>query len=86
MNIIYRKTIAVDVELLINTRLRLLEEDSATMTDYERDILYQSKKNHTEAGTLMVLLLHATLKGKQLFEHCGFQITDDRGLIYMVYE
>lgn len=50
MNITYRKAIASDVELLVNTRLNLLEEDSGVMTDNERQLLYQSNRNYMEAG------------------------------------
>ncbi len=50
MNITYRKANASDVELLVKTRLDLLEEDSGVMTDQERELLYQSNKNHMETG------------------------------------
>lgn len=50
MNITYRKAIASDVELLVNTRINLLEEDSGAMTDNVRQLLYQSNKNYMEDG------------------------------------
>lgn len=50
MIITYRKAIASDVELLVNTRLNLLEEDSGEMADNERQLLYQSNKEYMEAG------------------------------------
>lgn len=50
MNITYRKAGASDIELLVNTRLNLMEEDSGVMTDQERQLLYQSNKNYMEIG------------------------------------
>lgn len=50
MNITYRKATFKDVELLVNTRLRLLEEDSGAMTDQERQLLYQSNKDYMVTG------------------------------------
>ncbi len=157
MNIIYRKATEADVELLVNTRLTLLEEDSGEMTDHERLSLYQGNKNCMEAGlsngsffaflafdgdtfvgacstclysvlpgrklpngknayiqNMLVtpayrrngigralvsmcineaitmdytrITLHATQKGKLLFEHCGFRMADNQKLVMMVYE
>ncbi len=156
-NITYRKANTSDVELLVNTRLKLLEEDSGFMTDSERQSLYQSNKASMEAGmangtffsflafdndvfvgtcstclysvlpgrklpdgknayiqnmfvvppyrrngigkfltSLCVneainlhysrITLHATQKGKLLFDHCGFNTIDDKKLILMVHE
>lgn len=50
MNITYRKATVLDVELLVNSRLNLLEEDSGSMTDSERQLLYQSNKDYMVAG------------------------------------
>jgi GNAT superfamily N-acetyltransferase len=50
MNITYRMATPSDVELLVNARLNLLEEDSGKMSDNEREHLYQSNKKCMEAG------------------------------------
>lgn len=157
MNITYRKACASDVELLVNTRLNLLEEDSGEMTDQERQLLYLSNKSYMETGisngsfyaflafdgdapvgscsvclysvlpgrklpngrnayiqnmfvtplyrrngvgkilTSMCIKeamersysrisLHATQKGKLLFQQCGFKMEDNEKLVLMVHE
>lgn len=50
MNIIYRRATPVDVDLLTNTRLNLLREDSGPMTESESNMLYQSNKEHMVVG------------------------------------
>ncbi len=50
MNITYRKAFISDAEVLANTRLKLLEEDSGDMTDNERIWLYQNNKNYILDG------------------------------------
>ena len=156
MHVSYRKAKSSDVELLVNTRLKLLEEDSGSMSDSERQGLYQSNKKvmdvAMENGSFFAFLafdgdtfvgsccaclysvlpgrklpdgrnayiqnmfvevpyrrngigkrlarlcvkealdrhyhritLHATQKGKLLFDECGFQTTDTKQLIPMLY-
>ena len=50
MSIIYRKAEFQDIELLTETRINLLREDSGPMTENEKDLLYKSNKEHMENG------------------------------------
>ena len=50
MSITYRRAVLSDVELLVTARLNLLEEDSGAMEEYERQMLYQSNKEHMQSG------------------------------------
>ena len=52
MNIIYRKAEFQDIELLTETRLNLLKEDSGPITENEKILLYQSNKEYMKNGML----------------------------------